>query len=253
VGCHYQDYKGCDDVRGVVFDIEGKYAHFRKIYTNSSSLSYTVPPRTTIQGIIAAILGYERDSYYNYMDSNLYVSVRKNCPTYKMTQTLNYNRAESASDFARPKNHTQIPFEVIASKQNVSYRIYVGGDEFSDMDVLVERLKDERYVFPPTLGTAFFLAEIKFTSEVQFEKCENHDYTPISSVVKAKAVEEIKLGDISLLKEKMPYAFGENRTLKAMESYYIEDNCRKITAKMKNGYSCWKINYGESEEFIVFM
>ena len=31
----------------------------------------------------------------------------------------------------------------------------------------------------------------------------------------------------------MPRAFGENRTLRAMESYYIEDNCRMITAKLK--------------------
>jgi len=253
VGCHYQDYKGCDDVRGVVFDIEGKYAHFRKIYTNSSSLSYTVPPRTTIQGIIAAILGYERDSYYSCMDSSLYISVRKNSSTYKMTQTLNYIRAESASDFTKPKNHTQIPFEVITSKQNVSYRIYVGGDEFSDMHTLIERLKSERYVFPPTLGTAFFLADITFVSEVQFEKCESYTFIPISSVVKAKAVEDIKLEEMSLLKEKMPRAFGENRILKLMESYFIEDNCGNITVKLKKEFPYWKVNYGQKEEFIVFM
>ena len=112
-------------MRGVVFDIEGNFAHFRKIYTNSSSLSYTVPPRTTIQGIIAAILGYERDSYYSYMDENLNISVKKNYPTYKMTQTLNYIKAESTGELVRPKNHTQIPFEVISAKPKVSYRIYV--------------------------------------------------------------------------------------------------------------------------------
>ena len=46
----------------IVFDIKGKFAHFRKFYTNSSSLTYGIPPRTAICGILAAILGLERDS-----------------------------------------------------------------------------------------------------------------------------------------------------------------------------------------------
>lgn len=62
----------------IIFELWGKFAHFRKFYTNSSSLSYSVPPRTTIEGIIAAILGYERDSYYEkFNPDNLYVAVRK--------------------------------------------------------------------------------------------------------------------------------------------------------------------------------
>jgi len=240
-------------VRGVIFDIEGKYAHFRKTYTNSSSLSYTVPPRTTIQGIIAAILGYERDSYYTYMDESLHISVRKNTPTYKMTQTLNYLRIEKSSEFTKPTKHTQIPFEIIASSKNVSYRVYVGGDTFKDMDVLITRLKNTQYVFPPTLGTAFFLADIEFVSEVHFEKYVSETFTPISSVIKADAVEKIKLEEIALLKEKMPRSFGQNRTLKPLESYFIENSCKRITARLKDGFACWKVDYEGCEEFIVFM
>ncbi|HBM79479.1 MAG TPA: CRISPR-associated protein Cas5, partial [Clostridiaceae bacterium] len=43
---------------------KGKMAHFRKYYSNSSALSYFIPPRTTIIGIVAGFLGYERDTYY---------------------------------------------------------------------------------------------------------------------------------------------------------------------------------------------
>ena len=65
-------------MRGVIFDIESKYAHFRKVYTNSSSLTYSVPPRTTLEGIIAAILGYERDTYYKMLDSSsVNIAVKK--------------------------------------------------------------------------------------------------------------------------------------------------------------------------------
>ncbi|BBD73350.1 hypothetical protein HS1genome_1739 [Sulfodiicoccus acidiphilus] len=48
--------------------IKGKMAHFRKVYSNSTSLSYYFPPRTTVLGIMAAALGMERDSYYEKLN-----------------------------------------------------------------------------------------------------------------------------------------------------------------------------------------
>jgi len=240
-------------VRGVVFDIESVFAHFRKIYTNSSSLSYTVPPRTTIHGILAAVMGYERDSYYSLMDTSLYVSVKKNKSTYKMTHTLNYIRAELAGDLVKPKKHTQIPMEVISSVSNVSYKVYVAADKFSDMELLINRLKNERYVFPPTLGTAFFLADISNVSEAIFHEYDSNNFIQISSVINADAVEEIKLQEMALLKEKMPRAFGEERSIKSMASYYVEDTGGIITVKLKKGYPCWKVSYINNEEFVVFM
>jgi CRISPR-associated protein Cas5h len=240
-------------VRGIVFDIESAFAHFRKIYTNSSSLTYTVPPRTTIHGILAAVLGYERDSYYCFMNTSLYVSVKKNKPTYKMTHTLNYLRAESGGDLVKPKKHTQIPMEVISSVSNVSYKVYVAAHKFNDLDLLIERLKQERYVFPPTLGTAFFLADISNVSEAVFYEHHSSNYTQISSIINAEAVEEIKLQEMALLKEKMPRAFGDKRTIKSMASYYVEDNGGTINVKLKKEYPCWRVNYTDKEEFVVFM
>lgn len=80
----------------IIFDLYGRFAHFRKFYTNSSSLSYSVPPRTTIEGIIAALLGYERDSYYDLLDvDKLNVAVRKIGESRKVMQSLNYIKADS--------------------------------------------------------------------------------------------------------------------------------------------------------------
>ena len=121
-----------------------------------------------------------------------------------MTQTLNYIKSRvHVSELIKPKNHTQVPFEVITSIPNVSYRIYAGGDSFSDMDILIERLKQETLRVSSNIGNGFFLADIKFVSpEVWFEKHTSSDYTPISSVVIADAVNELKLEEMSLIKEK---------------------------------------------------
>ncbi|MEM3334056.1 MAG: CRISPR-associated protein Cas5, partial [Thermoplasmata archaeon] len=61
----------------LVFDIWGDYAHFRKIETTTSPLTYFIPTRTALSGIISAILGLERDSYYElFFPENAQLAVR---------------------------------------------------------------------------------------------------------------------------------------------------------------------------------
>jgi CRISPR-associated protein Cas5h len=248
-------------MRGVIFNLESKYAHFRKIYTNSSSLTYSVPPRTTLQGIIAAILGYERDSYYEMLNSSrVHIGVRKNCPTYTMTHTVNYIKAVSPGELVRPKAHTQIPVEILAAETQVSYRVYVTGDNFSDIDTLIRRIKHEKCVFPPTMGTAFFLADVCFIAEVNFERYKTNETVPISTVINTDIVEKLDINimkegqcEISLYKEKMPRDFGEDRTLYPSVPYFVETNGNPIYVKLKDEEVCWKVKYGQEEEFVVFM
>lgn len=91
----------------LVFDLKGKFAHFRKFYTNSSLLSYLVPPRTVIEGVVAAILGFERDSYYEeLLAENLLIAVQKIERTYKIVQTVNYIKATSVNELKNPNTHT---------------------------------------------------------------------------------------------------------------------------------------------------
>jgi CRISPR-associated protein Cas5 subtype I-B len=42
----------------LVVDIYSDYGHFRKYYTTSSPLTYSIPPRTAIVGIISSIIGF---------------------------------------------------------------------------------------------------------------------------------------------------------------------------------------------------
>lgn len=44
-------------MKALTFCINGKMAHFRKYYSNSSVLSYLLPPVTTVKGILAGLLG----------------------------------------------------------------------------------------------------------------------------------------------------------------------------------------------------
>ncbi|MFQ6061523.1 MAG: CRISPR-associated protein Cas5, partial [Thermoplasmata archaeon] len=81
------------NVSMLIFDIRGRMAHFRKFYTNSSSLSYDFPPRTVICGLIAGILGMPKDSYYEDFSLNrCRIGVAIGSPLRKIVQTVNFIR-----------------------------------------------------------------------------------------------------------------------------------------------------------------
>lgn len=114
----------------ISFDIVGKQAHFRKFYSNSTALSFTIPPRTTIMGMIANIMGIERDSYYNdFASDKIRISLGVKSKLKKTIHRLNYLKIESHKDLKGRKGRTQIPVEIISGhdmrKDDVSYRIYL--------------------------------------------------------------------------------------------------------------------------------
>lgn len=236
-----------------VFDIEGRFAHFRKFYTNSSSLSYSVPPRTTIEGIIGAILGFERDSYYKKLSSEkLHISVKKNKPTRSITQTLNYIKATSPTQLYAPDEHTQIPFEIIAGwgEDNLSYRVYTASEE-NYMDELLDRLTAQSYVYPPSLGTVFFQGYIENVPCIDITSHKSDGYISIDSVVPLHSIEEIEIGDYQLIKEKMPKDFDENREIKKSEAYIFDQRGYPVKFKVKDCY--YNIKLKDGEEKIIFM
>jgi CRISPR-associated protein Cas5h len=50
--------------RAVSFTVTGGWAHFRRVDANRTKMTYRLPPRTTVAGLCAAVLGRDRDSYY---------------------------------------------------------------------------------------------------------------------------------------------------------------------------------------------
>lgn len=177
------------------FELCGKMAHFRKPYANATALSYTLPPRTTILGIIAAILELPRDSYYGDVPEksidDLLIGVRINNPIRKVIQKLNYlkigdsngkiaftdsalkGRTDNWNDrlaqfmkFSGEEHHSQVPTELLFPdnliKDNLSFQIYIGSIKRNNnhFEKLKERLEMELYPFGICLGSANFLGFI---------------------------------------------------------------------------------------------
>lgn len=240
----------------LIFDIEGKFAHFRKYDTNSSSLTYSVPPRTTICGIIASILGLEKDSYYSlFYPQDAKIGVRILSKNRKIMQSLNYWKIEGTKDFRTPVNHTQIPFEVLTSQEKVAYRIYFDHQDASIYRELERRLREQKYYFAPYLGAAPFQCHIKNVDYSTEEIIDNQKELAFSTVMRIDEIEEGTVsfynGSFMLIRERMPRFFDEKRYLQEASSYLLELTGKPLTMRW-NG-EIRKIKYEEEEEFIAFL
>lgn len=254
----------------LIFDIKGPAAHFRKFYTNSSSLSYTFPPRTTITGLIAGMLGREKDNYYEEFSSEkckIAVSIRT--PVRKIMQTVNYIRTKSLGELNLSEGHTQIPLEIVLPSGNfdvLKYRIYFyhNGKTFYE---LKEFLNSGKFFYPPYLGISEFIAEIKFIDFIEKDKIEKiSDSSVPIEIVTVVNVKQIPNGGLTFeqdsekpfqyIKERMPLEFDSKRKLKKGASFIYEKIHNKAKLKIKGNY--YKIDYYDSEkgkmvENIVFM
>ncbi|MBE3571198.1 MAG: CRISPR-associated protein Cas5 [Bacillales bacterium] len=237
-------------MRVLSFHICGKIAHFRKFYTNSTALSFTVPPRTTIIGIIAALLGFHRNSYYelfSFDQSNIAVAI--NAPLKKTIQKLNLLHVESKNDLNGSKGFpSQTPTEIILP-QNIrtdliDYKIWFTHVDTSVYDTLKNLLDQEPNLYgtkgiPISLGTANFTAFICYEGEYDGITIDKTVTAQISSIIPIEYTVGISPPDdnhpIRLIQEDLPIEFDKDRhiTKRGKKNFIINLIPGPVIAKVK--------------------
>lgn len=184
------------------FDLEGKFAHFRKFHGNNTAMTYSIPPRTTIIGILAAMVGEAKDSYYeSYRDPDLKVGVRVMSNLKKSFHRLNFLKITGSGDFGGSKGRIQTPFEIVTGhdlkKDSVKYRIYLTpGNSDTAYQKIKLRLNESKPQYNLSLGIASFSA---YVGNVVVRNCEertsNNDWLVLHSACNSEQVSEINFPD----------------------------------------------------------
>ncbi len=211
----------------VSFKLKGKMAHFRKVYSNSSALSYFIPPRTTIIGIIAGLLGYERDTYYeDFNRKKCKIAVGINQPVKKSIQTLNYLMIKKPGDFnASMEHHSQTPVELVIP-QNIrtgylEYQIWINHKDDKILDMLEKRVKS-KLIYQSSgislgLGPAYNLGWIEYADIHQGENKGENGSVAISSIMPLNKVMDLFVERMDegykLIKEEVPLEFNSERQI----------------------------------------
>ena len=240
---------------GVVFTIKGPFAHFRKFYTQTSALSYPIPPRTALSGIVGAILGIPRNEVYKLMQPpdgffvlQILTSIRKITSTTNLVST----KKEFLSPLVRmgrirffdpSKNRTQIPVELLVAKppeRFLKFRIVFWHRDKKLLGKLINYLTEKKYFFPIYLGVSEFLAHAEFEGLTE-SLDEFHNYEGgIHSVVTSENVESglVKPGNKFNVEHMLIYMHSDF-SAKAYTNIIYSENTKPLHLRVKYALK-WK-------------
>ncbi|NLK52914.1 MAG: CRISPR-associated protein Cas5 [Syntrophomonadaceae bacterium] len=214
----------------ISFYLKGKMAHFRRYYSNSSALTYSIPPRTTIAGIIAGLLGWERDTYYDTFSlKNCRIAVAPVTPIKKCVHKLNLLKVESINELNGSSGfHTQSATEFVFpfNLRNgwLSYQVWFYHQDLaimSQLEILLTRYTTAygSQGISMALGPAYNLGWIEYAGLAEGEEFTGDSGQElIRSAIPQKNIEKIGIKDMfsneyRLVREEIPMEFDKNRRI----------------------------------------
>lgn len=160
--------------------VRGPWGHFRRIEGNVVKQTYRVMPRTTVAGLIAAVLGIGRDEYYDlFAPGASAVAIEPVAPLRTVNMPVNtLSTANEAMTSLNPRGKISVKlpdptklrqqhnYEVLVDP---SYRIDLWLQDDERFTELASMLDDGRSHYVPSLGLSEHLAELDYhgTFEVQ--------------------------------------------------------------------------------------
>jgi CRISPR-associated protein Cas5h len=190
--------------------LAGSLAHYRKFYTNASSLTYSIPPRTSLCGLVASILKMPRDSYYDALSSRnlgVAIAIAPNPGFRRQFFTTNYvGNDKLVNDVS---GHKQCRLELLmpAPGYELSWNIYLGFKEDSGTITheLKERIEKQNLGYDLYLGQRQFRANISLIDsyDVQrFKSVPESEY--VDSVIAKNQIVDLDLASYKINIERMP-------------------------------------------------
>jgi len=203
----------------LVFDVKGRYAHFKAFETTRENISFPFPPKTALLGMIASILGIKRNRYWisNHPLASSLVSLSVLKPIHHIGLKVNYVQTRNPIKLSGRNVVKDVllmlprdPFEIETKDQrgsrapirldlltDVYYRVTFSSTDENLFSSLKKRLEEQKYFYPPYLGHANFFAAIEYCGTFTAEPLPEGIYSPHSIVpVNAIHLEKISIDSV---------------------------------------------------------
>ena len=230
----------------LIFDIWGDYAHFKKYYTTSSPLTFSIPPRTALIGLISCIIGLSKEEYLDVMrKEKAKVAIRIVNPVKKIRVTQNLINTKDR--YWRPvkkpghEPRTQIRFEYLKAPK---FRIYFSHIDRNIYILLKDYLEEHKSVYTPYLGITECIADFQLVTEcLAGEKLNDRGFINIHTILPTELLQKIDLhpGD-KYFKERIPVEMLPGRVVVEYKEVLYEIEGKAIKAKVKEAL---RLNNGD--------
>ncbi|MGI6776504.1 MAG: type I-B CRISPR-associated protein Cas5b [Acetivibrionales bacterium] len=217
----------------LVFDIWSCYGHFKKPYTTTSPLTYSIPTRTAVTGMLSAIAGLEKNTcnrYFSKDKAKIAVSIRKPIKKVRLAENL----INTKKSVIRILEHTQIKFEFL---KDPHYRIYFTHNDTQLYEILKTNLINHSPVYTVCMGLSENLADFSFIGEFEGsticvqndELVEIDSIIPLSSLKQASGSIDFEYNSVGeYFTETIPLEMDEHRNITEFGEVIFERNCQKI-------------------------
>jgi len=189
--------------RCLSFTVRGPWGHFRRIEGNIVKQTYRIIPRTTVAGLLAAVLGIERDGYYDLFAPNksaVAIEPIREIRTVNMPMnTLSTAAGNLQSLNGRGKISVKLP-DPTALRQQHNYEVLV--DPAYRIDIALSNnqwytelrrmLAAGESYYVPSLGLSEYLADIEYHGEFDIENIPQQDTIEVDSAV-PNAIDDVAL------------------------------------------------------------
>lgn len=211
------DAEGVPD-QCISFTVRSTWGHFKRVGRSVTKQTYRIPPRTTVAGMVAAIVGAERNSYYDtFQADNSAIAITPlsdlrtiNIPTVglgtdpKQDVTTNVGNyySEYNLTYQDTTNDRQLHgYEVLADP---AYRIDIAMEDETFYSELRDHLMAGTAVYPPSLGKSEYLATIHNVQSRTPERLNTEGSVDIDSVVPGSLSDAIPQGNVTYGIERSP-------------------------------------------------
>jgi len=174
--------------------VRGPWGHFRRVEGNIVKQTYRIIPRTTVAGLIAAMLGIERDGYYELFGpdrSAVAIEPVRSLRTVNMPMnTLSTANEHLHSLNPRGKLSIKLPdptklrqqhnYEVLVEP---GYRIDISLADEERYQELRRTLASGESHYVPSLGLSEYLADIEYHGEYDVEPEPNGGVVSVDSAI----------------------------------------------------------------------
>lgn len=224
----------------IAFDVWGDLAHFRKYYTTSSPLTFSLPPPPTIAGMLGAIYGADKaqNEYLRlFMNENCKLGVQILHPIKKVRMGINLSETKGRNIYrpaSTPLVRTQIRTEFIHSPR---YRIFFAHQAENVYQKIRTSIENHQTHFTLSLGLSELIANFKFVGEFDFENTTSQEFVDIATPILAKNLIspdsiEIQGGKV-YFRERIPVFMTLERLVTNYDDVIFEPKGQTVVAKVK--------------------
>ena len=234
--------------RALVFDLSGPLAHYKKIFATTSALTYPIPPKTSVYGLLAAILGLDKEgnAYLNdFAEGSCRIGIQLLRPIETLRMYINLRPKFGALG---PKDNRKPTLMEFVDRPR--YRLFVTHTNGELYDRLHELLRNGQSVYTPSLGIANLIASVRFVGEGRIKASKAEAVDSVLPKSRFRGFGTPVPGRPNRLLEAGQYAVEmlPSRDVTVRDSVILDRNGTPIPAEVE-GLSA--IQYGEHTSHVV--